>query len=65
HAAYSPDCAPSDYRLFRSMAHALADECFNFCEDEDVEKWVSDWIASKDESFFRRGIRLLTERWKK
>ncbi|EGI57774.1 Mariner Mos1 transposase [Acromyrmex echinatior] len=37
HAAYSPDCAPSDYHLFRSMAHALAEEHFN--SYEDVEKW--------------------------
>ena len=63
HAAYSPDCAPSDYHLFRSMAHALAEEHFN--SYEDIEKWVSEWIASKDESFFRRGIRLLPERWEK
>ena len=62
HAAYSPDCAPSDYHLFRSMAHALAEEHFN--SYEGVEKWVSEWIASKDESFFRRGIRLLPEREK-
>ncbi|EFN79708.1 Histone-lysine N-methyltransferase SETMAR, partial [Harpegnathos saltator] len=63
HAVYPPDCAPSDYHLFRSMAHALADEFFN--SYENVEKWISDWIASKDEPFFPRGIRLLTERWEK
>jgi len=28
HAAYSPDLAPSDYRLFSSMGHALAQQCF-------------------------------------
>jgi len=28
HAAYSLDYAPSDYHLFRSMAHALAEEHF-------------------------------------
>ncbi|EFN78654.1 Histone-lysine N-methyltransferase SETMAR, partial [Harpegnathos saltator] len=63
HAAYSPDCAPSDYHLFRSTAHALAEERFN--SYENVEKWVSDRIASEDASLFRRGIRLLTERWGK
>ena len=45
------------------MAHAFAEEHFNAYED--VEKWISEWIVSKDESFFRRGIRLLPERWKK
>jgi hypothetical protein len=63
HSAYLPDCAPYDYHLFRSMAHTLTVEHFN--SYESVEKWVSDWIASKDESFFRRGICLLPERWKK
>ena len=63
HAVYSLDCAPSDYHLFRSMAHALAEEHFN--SYEDVEKWISEWTASKNESFFRRGIRLLPERWEK
>ena len=48
---------------FRSMAHAFAEEHFNAYED--VEKWISEWIVSKDESFFRRGIRLLLERWEK
>jgi len=26
---------------------------------------IDDWIASKDETFFRRGIHMLPERWKK
>ncbi|EFN85246.1 hypothetical protein EAI_03243, partial [Harpegnathos saltator] len=33
HAAYSPDCTPPDYHLFRSIAHTLADECFNSYEN--------------------------------
>ncbi|KAG5324868.1 MOS1T transposase, partial [Pseudoatta argentina] len=37
---YSPDIAPSDFHLFRSMAHGLA------------QKWIDSWIASKDMSFF-------------
>jgi len=45
------------------MAHALAEEHFN--SYEDVKKWVFEWIASKDESFFRRRICLLPERWEK
>ena len=45
------------------MARALAEEHFN--SYKDIEKWVSEWIVSKDESFFRRGIRLLSERWEK
>jgi len=39
HAAYSPDLAPSDYHLFASMGHALAQR---FTSYEDVRKWLDD-----------------------
>jgi hypothetical protein len=63
HAAYSPDCAPSDYHLFRSMQHGLADQ--HFKTYEEIKKWLDEWIASKDEHFFYRGIHLLSEKWEK
>lgn len=63
HPPYSPDIAPSDYHLFRSMAHGLAEQ--HFANFEEVKKWVDSWFASKDESFYRRGIHLLPERWEK
>ena len=61
--SYSPDIAPSDFYLFQSMAHGLADQ--QFCSYEDIEKWLDSWIASKDEHFYRNGIRVLPERWAK
>jgi len=33
HTAYLPDLAPSDYHLFASMGHALAQQRFNSYED--------------------------------
>lgn len=63
HAAYSPDCAPSDYHLFRSMAHSLSEKRFKSLEE--VEKWLIDWIATKDADFFYRGIHQLPEKWTK
>ena len=63
HPPYSPDIAPSDYYLFRSMTHGLAEQ--HFTSYEDTKKWVDSWIASKDVSFFRRGIQMLPERWEK
>lgn len=63
HPPYSPDIAPSDYHLFRSMAHALTTQ--RFTSYEDTKNWVDSWIASKDKEFFRRGIRMLPERWEK
>ncbi|KAG5317981.1 MOS1T transposase, partial [Pseudoatta argentina] len=32
---------------------------------EEAQKWIDSWIASKDMSFFRRGIHVLPERWEK
>lgn len=60
--AYSPDLAPSDYHLFRSMQMDLAD--VRFQNIEEVRNWVDGWIAGKDEEFFRRGIHKLPERWR-
>ena len=62
HPPYSPDVASSDYHLFRSMAHDLADQ--HFRSYEEVKNWIDSWIASKDDQFFR-GIRTLPERWEK
>ncbi|GBP87731.1 Mariner Mos1 transposase [Eumeta japonica] len=63
HPPYSPDIAPSDYHLIRSIAHALSEQ--RFTSYEDTKNWVDSWIASKDKEFFRLGIRTLPERWKK
>ena len=63
HPPYSPDIAPSDYHLFRSMTHGLADQ--HFRSYEEVKNWVDSWIVSKDDQFFLRGIRMLPERWEK
>jgi len=54
HSPYSPDIAPSDYHLFRSMAYGLADQ--HLRSYEEVKNWIVTWIASKHEQFFRRGI---------
>ena len=63
HRPYSPDTAPSNYYLLRSMAHGLADQQFR--SYEDIEKWFDSWIASKDEQFYNNGIRALPKRWAK
>ncbi|GFX49884.1 mariner Mos1 transposase [Trichonephila clavipes] len=63
HEAYLPNLAPSDYHLFASLGHALADQ--RFTSYENVKPWLDDWLASKDRSFFWRGIHKLPERWGK
>jgi len=50
-AAYSSDLALSDYHLFASMGHALAQQ--RFTSYEDVRKWLDDWfVAQKSNNFF-------------
>lgn len=63
HAPYSPDIAPSNYHLFRSMQHALVDT--HFQNLDQVKKWIDDWIASKPLSFYYNGIHSLPEKWEK
>lgn len=50
HPPYSPDMAPSDYFLFRSMTNGLRDIRFN--NYEDITNWLEEWISSKEENFF-------------
>ncbi|KAG5323180.1 MOS1T transposase, partial [Pseudoatta argentina] len=42
HPPYSPDIAPSDFHLFRSMAHGLADRRFH--SYEEAQKWIDSSI---------------------
>jgi len=63
HPPYSPDIAPSDYHLFWSMTHGLSEQ--HFTSYEDSKNCIDNWIISKDETFFRRGIHMLPESGKK
>jgi len=45
HPPYSPDVAPSDYYLFRSMAHGLADQ--HFRSYEEVKNWIDSCATRK------------------
>lgn len=62
HAPYSPDLAPSDYHLFRSMEHSLRD--VKFQDVEQVRSWVADYFASQPPEFYERGVRSLRDRWR-
>ena len=63
HVAYSPDLAPSDYHLFRSMNNAL--QGVRFQTLEEVKKWVDNFFKSKSQQFFRDGINDLPRRLQK
>ncbi|KFD47802.1 hypothetical protein M513_11352 [Trichuris suis] len=61
HPGYSPAIAPSDYHLFRPLAVNLRDVSFN--NDEDLQKWLSDFFSCKPPHFYRLGIEQLASRW--
>ena len=63
HPSYSPDLAPSDYHLFASMEHSLAEQ--RFANFEEVEKWLVECFALKEIKFFWNGIRNLPQKWAK
>jgi len=64
HPPYSPDIAPSDYHLFKSLKNFLRGR--RFTEDAEVEQAVRDYLTTKmNTNFFRKGIRQLPSRWRK
>ncbi|GFS94235.1 histone-lysine N-methyltransferase SETMAR [Trichonephila clavipes] len=60
HPPYSPDIAPSDYYLFRSLQNYPTGKKFK--SFESVSKAVADYFNSKNENFYRAGIYMLPER---
>ena len=63
HPPYSPDIAPSDYHLFRSLQHLLNDKTFT--DMNALRNGESEYFASKPASFYRKGIENLRQRWAK
>ena len=61
HPAYSPDLAPSDFHLFRSMAHFLRGRSFGNLDE--IETGCREFFASHDKAWYRRGTEQLAERW--
>lgn len=62
HAPYSPDLAPSDYHLFRSMQHSLRGKKFK--NNNEIQKWLIEFFDSKPPEFYDRGIKDLRRRWR-
>ena len=61
HPPYSPDIAPSDFHLFRSLQHFLGGKRFH--DIAAVEIALSEFFDSKKPSFYEEGIKKLAQRW--
>jgi histone-lysine N-methyltransferase SETMAR len=61
HPPYSPDIAPSDFHLFRSLQNFLSGAKFRSAEE--TKNAVSDFFCSKKPDFFKEGIYKLVQRW--
>ena len=61
HLLYSPDIAPSDFHLFRSLQDSLNGK--NFYSLEDCKSHLELFFAQKDKEFWEDGIMKLPEKW--
>jgi hypothetical protein len=50
HPPYSPDLAPSDYHLFRSLPNNLRRVSFN--NDAELQNWLDNLFTAKLTDFF-------------
>ena len=63
HPPYSPDIAPLDFYLFRSLQNSLNGKNFNSLED--CKRHLEQFFAQNDKKFLEDGIRNLPEKWQK
>jgi histone-lysine N-methyltransferase SETMAR len=61
HPPYSPDLAPSDYHLFRSLQNHLNN--MKFERFKEVNNAILAYFESKPRSFYKAGIEKLVTRW--
>ena len=60
HPPYSPDLAPSDYHLFRSMAHHLKERRFK--DEIELKEFLDTFFKAQPTKFYERGIKSLPMR---
>lgn len=61
HPPYSPDLAPTDFKLFRSLANALSEKLFT--TEEEIRVFIVEFFGSRTAGFFVRGFTDLPARW--
>jgi len=63
HPPYSPDLAPTDFHLFRSLSNQMSGITFD--DEDDLKTWITDFFNTRSEDFWAKGIEKLIERWEK
>jgi len=63
HPPYSPDLAPSDYHLFRSLQNSL--NGLKLASKEACENHLVEFFDQKPQKFYCDGIMVLPEKWQK
>jgi len=61
HPPYSPDVAPTDYYLFRSLNNHLSEKKFD--DEDDLKLDLTTFFSQKSTEFYERGILSLPKRW--
>lgn len=61
HPPYSPDLAPTDYHLFRSLSNNLRGKKFD--KEDDIFEYLKHFFDSQPKEFYARGIHSLPSRW--
>ena len=61
HLPYSPDIAPLDFHLFRSLQNSLNGKNVNSVED--CKRHLKQFFARKDKKFWENGIMKLPGKW--
>lgn len=62
HPPYSPDIAPTDYHLFRSLAGFLEKKKFD--DEGHLKQDLESFFKGKPPEFYKEGINSLPERWR-
>jgi hypothetical protein len=60
HIRHSPDLAPSDYHMSGPLNEAMGGKKFH--SDQEVHQAVPEWLCTRPQEFFSRGIHALPVR---
>ncbi|WKY05876.1 hypothetical protein Q1695_006243 [Nippostrongylus brasiliensis] len=63
HPPYSPDLAPSDFHLLRSLSNAISGTSFD--SEAQLGTWLDEFFESKSPDFYKRGIDNLVNCWER